>query len=318
MALNRKQDQSKRIHGFDYIRVFAVVLVLVHHQLSVLDLNLRSAFGCDLGQAGVSLFLAISGALAAQGTRSPSEWLWTRLIRIYPAFWIATALGFIAAGFSGYKVFGLAQIISQFAGTGLFTHRGHLVNVATWFISLLLFLYLLVYFAKLFRSENTVIFILGSISGVLVLVDVEPLLAAHSLTFFSSFLLFANGKRSSRIMPVAVALVLLLLSITHRSLAYSFLSFFMLSAVLLVPPAPRLVLMLSFYSYEFYLCHGIFLVGSQKLFGRSVALSVFIGIVASAAAAVVLNKVVRMIPTYFPRPQSKTSVKSSLSSAAGI
>lgn len=128
MTASAAQHQPNRFGGFDYLRTIAILLVLVQHQFSVLDLeHLNSVFECRWGQIGVSLFLVVSGVLAAQENRRPLDGLGARMIRIYPAYWIATIVAFIGAGVSGYKQFDVLQVVSQLLGTGLYTHNGNLV-----------------------------------------------------------------------------------------------------------------------------------------------------------------------------------------------
>ena len=208
-----QSPHAPRVYGFDYLRTLGVVLVLLQHQLSVLGYESFTSWGdVNIGQCGVAIFLAVSGILAMHGNRSPKNWLTTRLGKIYPPYWIATAFGFIVTAISGHKTFGMFQVFSQFAGTGLFTHRNQLVNVVTWFVSLLLLLYFLVFLARLTKHPYPATLLAGLIAGLLVLLDIEPLLSAHALAFFSALLLFPNGKPRPRVF-FAVVLGFLVLEI---------------------------------------------------------------------------------------------------------
>jgi peptidoglycan/LPS O-acetylase OafA/YrhL len=310
MTQQHLKDQANRLDGIDYLRTVALVLVFVQHQLSVLDLEqYNSLLGLRIGQIGVSLFLAVSGVLAAQGSRPPFDWLRARLIRIYPAYWVATAVGFIGAGLSGYKEFGVPQIISQFVGIGLYTHNENLVNAVTWFISLLLTLYVIVYLAKLSRHPNAIVLVLAVVAVLLVCLKVQPLMAAHSLTFLACFLLLSKRKESDRLPTVILGVVLLLASIKFRTMAYPALSLFALSTVLHARPVPRVIMAMSSYSYEFYLCHGICLVACHQFVTSSLALSVGAGIVSSVLAAIGLHHFVEYALKFFQKPKEPTDVQ---------
>ena len=74
MRNESKSENPVRINGLDYLRSIGVVLVLVQHQLAILDFeHITSAFGLNIGQAGVSIFLAVSGVLAANSRGTPSS-----------------------------------------------------------------------------------------------------------------------------------------------------------------------------------------------------------------------------------------------------
>jgi peptidoglycan/LPS O-acetylase OafA/YrhL len=105
--------EANRLQGFGYLRAIAISLVLIQHQFMVLDLeHLATRFRLSGGQLGVSVFLAISGVLAAGEKRSPAKWLFARLKRVDPAFWLATLFSFEATLVSGYKKIGIYQLVS--------------------------------------------------------------------------------------------------------------------------------------------------------------------------------------------------------------
>ena len=112
------------------------------HALSLTGHDARTMIGpFSVGQLGVAVLLGVSGLLASAASGSPSSWLARRLQRVYPAYWLVMLLSFALVYATGYKTFTVSQFVSQMAGTGLFTHPGSLVNVPTWFISLLLTCY---------------------------------------------------------------------------------------------------------------------------------------------------------------------------------
>ncbi len=283
--------KQKLVHidSFDYLRCIGMVLVLVQHQLSVMNLKAFTSFaGISLGQIGVSIFLVLSGFLALRSNRPPKEWLIARLSRIYPAYWIATVGSFLAAIISGYKPFTLFQFFSQMAGLGLLTHRGQLINVATWFVSLLLGLYFVLFLARLTAKTNFIVTLLAGCSLVFTMLRIEPLISAHSASFFLAAAIFEKDEhvQSFRfILPLLFVLTIPFKEFIYPAIAISLL---ILTKPLSAPPI--IVSFLSKYSYEFYLVHGIFIVGSYELIGQTPWAYIPIGITLSILAAIVLKQ----------------------------
>jgi hypothetical protein len=216
-----------------------------------------------LGRWG-GIFLAVSGILAIQTHREPIAWLIARLRSIYPAFWIAILLGFVVAAASGYKRFTLQQFFSQFAGAGLFTHGMDLINIATWFVSLLLALYLIVFTAKCFPFTDVSLSLIAlgclgdSAHGV------QPLLFVHAATF----LLAAVSLGSKQVGNFDFLCFGLIIPFAFKFIyaACPAILFGLCLFAFQLPSAPASIKFLSKYSYEFYLLHGIFLVGSHQIF----------------------------------------------------
>ncbi|QDT31048.1 acyltransferase family protein [Thalassoglobus polymorphus] len=283
-------NQGKRNFGFDLLRAIAIVFVLVQHQLSIMGLiEDPEVQRISLGQIGVSIFLAISGGLAALDKGSPSSWLWRRLTRIYPEFWIVTILSFLATWLTGYKTFGAFQFISQLIGTGLFTHPEDLINLATWFVSLILLLYVLTFLAKSSGREKLCICMMAVSSACLVSSSDHQFLATHSLVFFLSYLLSGPSKSRAKLL---VLISLIALSIVQNLFLYPIIAIGLCHSLQYLKSIPGVLMWLSKYSYEIFLCHGIFLVGSQRFFGDTPYLSVPLGITASLVFSFYLKYVV--------------------------
>jgi len=137
------RQEHTRLSGFDWLRLFAIILVTYQHACTLLRLDSwTKLYRIDVGQFGVCIFLALSAILATQDKRTPWQWLWRRFVKIMPAYWIVMLVSFLLAWLSGHKSFDIWQFISQMLGTGFFTHPHNLVNSPTWFVSLLLALYL--------------------------------------------------------------------------------------------------------------------------------------------------------------------------------
>lgn len=276
-----------------------MVLVLCQHQFSILGCEHYAYFlGLNLGQLGVSIFLAVSGVLAWQTNREPEVWLIARLQTIYPAYWIATLFGFVATALSGYKKITIYQLLSQFAGTGLFTHGMNLVNVATWFVSLLLTLYLVVYAAKRINCSDSILFLLAVLLQVISTLGegTMQMILVHAATFFLAAI--CVGTRPNKFWCILSLVSLVFLLVTSKIAIYPAVSIALCLVALRLPWTPVPIKFLSTYSYEFYLLHGIFLVGSHKLFSSSPWVGVPIGILSAICAAFFLHHLILSLRRY--------------------
>lgn len=135
-----------RSSGFDILRFAALAMVVWQHVLSLHGITPEHLLpGLDVGQLGVTIFCAISGYFAIGGAeRSSWRWLGRRLERIYIPLWLTLIPLFALNAVLGAKDASIWLIVSEFAGTALFTHGGQLiVGAHLWFISLILLCYLL-------------------------------------------------------------------------------------------------------------------------------------------------------------------------------
>lgn len=295
-GLVRKGVSSERIVGYDHLRCVALLCVLCSHILSVLGREDLTIFaGVALGQIGVAIFLAISGALVANEKRPPGDWLIARLKKILPAYWVVTVLGFLVTILSGYKSVSLLQFLWQMSGFGLTFLREDLVNVATWFISLLLTLYFLVFLARLTKYPRWILsgvwlFCLG-----MVLLDCEGHYYSRCLVFLTSLLVFQTPH------PIRNGMLFATLSfagsIPLREFLYPCVGVLAVLSVQAIRNRPRWIGLMAQYSYEFYLCHGIFLVGGVKLLKRAPPIGCFVGVLASIALAVVIQHGIEWLRT---------------------
>jgi exopolysaccharide production protein ExoZ len=286
-------DAPRRpLAGFDVARLLALVAVFYHHACSLMDRDdLQTVAGFRFGRIGTSLFFLLSGFLAVSATRTPEAALWKRLGRIYPAFWIATAMSFVAVGITAYKPFDAWQVVSQFAGTGLFTHPNSLIGVHTWFVSVLMFMYL-------------VVSLDGRRRGVAAPLVGAMLLAVHFGTgsvvlkaTTTHGLLFLAGYSVGHLPPgrqwlgfAAVAAACAGLWPAEPAFRHGLVAAALLAVGRLWEGECRPARWFAGYVYEWFLLHGICLHASIHVFGRESWLFVVPAALGTLIAAILLRE----------------------------
>lgn len=286
---------AARIVGFDWLRVLALFLVTVFHGLVLLDLQSWTRIGrMSMGSLGVSLFLALSGALIGRDDRPAIEWLVARLKKIYPAYWIATVFAFVATGASGYKQVTIEQFLWQMSGIGLY-YSEDLINVATWFIGLLLTLYFSVFLARLTRYSDSIFQGIAIGSAGLVSLHSSSGFFGYCVAFYGGLLAFRTRVPVRSLLALAIPSAVL--SGADREFLCIATVWSLLAASLAIRQVPKAIGWISKYSYEYYLCHGIFLVGCLKFLGTGTlslqsVFALVVGVLAATFTAVLLQKAV--------------------------
>lgn len=282
------QKSSTYIPSLDFLRLFAIILVSLQHGLSVIDReDLTMLYGMSIGQYGVSIFCVLSGFLVSKDSRPPYEWIKHRFGLIFPPYWIIMLLSFFLAWLTKYKTFDAYQFFSQMLGLGFFTHGWDLINVVSWFISLIIICYLQIFVAKMSRRPVLLILLFTVIAIMLLYSRIELSLSRHIISFNLAFIAGYLFKRHSIVTLDLCIFPLLLLSL-FRSLQYSYATvglFFLLSSLLFPNLQIKRVQQLSKYIYEYFLVHGIFFVGAVKIIGGFPIIALFIGVVSSIFAA---------------------------------
>jgi peptidoglycan/LPS O-acetylase OafA/YrhL len=248
--------------------VAALLLVVYRHvAANYPDLDLPfGLLGLDAGQAGVALFAGLSGYLALRSRRGLGSWLGRRALRILPAYWVmlvAAVLGNLAVG---HKAADFKSVLLQFLGLSYLVPASKCLNVAAWFITLLLCCYGLAAFVLPQRNTARRLAVVSVFLGATVV-----LLGSHfHIGFFRQVLAFEAGmlfcllgQREGapwpRFMLPAALGGLLLLGLDTR---YALVAALALQAQEILPfsRVPGWVSTVSKYSYEFFLLHGLFLV----------------------------------------------------------
>ena len=196
---NLQNRQNQRYPGLDILRLIAMILVTAQHAIvAATSIECTRVGGTSLGQYGVNLFCAISGFLVFQDQRTAGTWLQRRLMRLYPAYWLTVLFGFAINAFLKYKPASLQLFLLQLAGLGGFA-SANIVNIAVWFISLILLCYLLAFVARLSRHPAVVMILCVGVFAFLTLKPCGIRLAhVHLLAFCVASLI---GLCSPRIQP---------------------------------------------------------------------------------------------------------------------
>lgn len=272
------------------------MLVTFQHAASLTDHDRwTTVASVNAGQLGVAIFLGISALLGATSKRPPVNWFAQRLRRLYPAYWAAMILSFAIVWIVGYKEFGPGQFFAQMLGIGLFTHPNNLINVPTWFISMLLLCYAGLFAAKISRRPLLVTIGLSAIGAYWSLRH-QSWPWMHTITFFGTSVIALAVPKVKLIQTFLLggAITLLLLPLS-AVFAYTALTFLLLGAVTPIVVVQPWISRVAAISYEYYLLHGVFLAGTTKTLPRHPAIAIVLGIGLAAIGAIVLQALVRQL-----------------------
>jgi hypothetical protein len=224
---------------------------------------------------------------------------------LFPPYWIVTVGGFILAGVTGMKSFDTWQVVSQMAGTGYFTHGDHIVNIASWFMSPLLLLYLAVTVTRLVSVRVMAFVLIAGLATAACLKTPEfATLRCHGATFFLAFAVGACPRENRMSAAGGMLAVMMLLCIAQPEFRYGAIASLLLVAAL---PVRRQVLLCNRFakiSYEWFLVHGLCLAAICHL-TSSRPLIVLGGMVLSITAAIILQRTTRSLTNRLVRPAAK-------------
>lgn len=295
LPYSEQPSQAYRVTGLDSLRIVALILVTWQHAASTIGAYAITQWrGISPGQTGVAIFCAIAGFLAYRSRPDDASlWLKRRLLKVFPAYWLVTIAAFcLAIAFHTKEVTG-GLFVSQMLGIGFFTHGWALVNVVSWFLSLILLCYLLSFVGWKTQQPRWFWIGLTGVAAALVLTRTEVDLSRHIMAF-------AFGTLAAQIKaPSAWLLTGMATAIFGMTQDPQF--FYSGLALCTVALASRgwiwetpAVRWISSFSYEYFLVHGLFLVGTTRLMGASfIALAV--AIAGSLIAALALQRFVEAI-----------------------
>lgn len=288
------------VHGLDSLRLFALFLVTWQHAASVLGAYAEITWrGISPGQTGVAIFCGISGYLAFHVTpRSTRGWFFRRLLGIFPSYWVVTIFAFvIAITFGSNKPVTLGLFVSQMLGLGYLTHGWQLINVVSWFVSLILVCYTFSFIARVSGCPAVFWGLIAIFSVLLVTTRTEVDLSRHVLAFSLGALYAIN---MGRFYATTVTVVFIGVGVYFDAqMFYAGIALFVLDfAVRGWIWEPLWVKKMAAYSYEYFLVHGIFLVAASKYI-LSATFSVIFAVVAASIAAVALHYFDKYMQAFF-------------------
>ena len=285
---------SIRLPGLDMLRCLAAGLIFTQHSLSSChEDNAIDVAGFRVGRIGTAIFFLLGGYLCARSSRKPAQWLKDRLVSLLPAYWIITAVGFGIAAVLRNKPFDAWQVICQFAGIGYLTHGDRLINVATWFITPLLFFYGIAAILRLINSRTANLSVVAIFTSLAVIADSGyTTVLCHGATFFAAFTLCqVSASKRSAIIPMLSFGVLCAVQPEFR---YAFAASLLLLPALHVTRGANLATRFTSIAYEWFLVHGIVVTGGAKLFTNPV-LVMLVSIPTSIVFAWMLKKTTAVI-----------------------
>ncbi|OJY75865.1 acyltransferase [Rhizobium sp. 60-20] len=207
------------ITSIQYLRAIAAISVLCFHVSETYGLNFK------IGAAGVDIFFVISGFIMWVTTEGrslgPQEFMWRRLIRIVPLYWIATAATFVVAVLKPQFFFDTNSSVENLIGSLFFVpfmkdEALHPVVEQGWTLSYEMFFYLIFSISLLVPAFRRLWFLMAALVAVVI---AHYLLPLGYLSVFSQpvILEFAAGiaigrlwKQSFRLpFPVSIGLMII-------------------------------------------------------------------------------------------------------------
>lgn len=108
-AVTGNMRASRNLNGIQTLRGIAALMVVFHHALGEADTYLSAALHTPAGGAGVDIFFVISGFImlyisypTEQRAITPQRFLTSRVLRIYPFYWVCLSLVFVLWQFGLY------------------------------------------------------------------------------------------------------------------------------------------------------------------------------------------------------------------------
>lgn len=308
ISMNRAKTLNfdhKRARGLDTLRIFALLLVTWQHAASVHGAYAVTQWnGISPGQIGVGIFCAISGYLAFYvKQKNAHDWASRRLLGIFPSYWLITLIAFaIYLTFGSEKNITIGLFISQMFGLGYFTHGWHLVNVVSWFISLIILCYALSYIAMRSRYPTFILLMVIALAIMAVSTRTEVDLSRHIFAFTLGALYGIHKAQISYTIFLIASLTFIGIGICYDpQLFYG--GFSLLLLILSIEGwvwEASFVKRASEYSYEYFLVHGICLVAAARFIPNTLT-SITIAVIVAMASAILLSSIDQRIQSMLKR-----------------
>src|SRR5262245_6060297 len=122
----------------------------------------------------------------------------SRLRRIFPAYWLAIVASLIGAKIVKYKPITPSLVIAQLTGIAWFTHGNQIINIPTWFVSLLLLCYVIVLIIRFLPAGATLSLAAAGALSYLAFDGINSLALTHVSTFLVGYWVGSAGSRKFR------------------------------------------------------------------------------------------------------------------------
>jgi peptidoglycan/LPS O-acetylase OafA/YrhL len=140
--LELRSPVKGRVLALDEVKGLAILMIVVlYHAAGVLSMN-------DVvhGEVGVDMFVILSGIGLTLGTQDESagRYLTRRLLRIYPAYWVALTACLVAGTYVNNQHFPAWDVFLHYTGMHVWFGDAHAmtINDSFWFITLIVSLYM--------------------------------------------------------------------------------------------------------------------------------------------------------------------------------
>ncbi len=306
--MRRADAGPRRLVGLDWLRSIALVLVVLRHVSEVTAVPITpDVLGLDQGQIGVALFCAMAGFFALGGSRPVGRWAFDRARRLFPAYWVVTLALFAANAVTSYKPATPSLFVSQMLGLGYFTHGGeHLINVPSWFLSLILTCYAIAAVVRVAPGCRPVM--VGWLAVIIVMVAFRV-----QTDFTRQILAFVCGMSVAAFaVPAAppafrAALIMLLAGVPWLwpDLGYAA---WAVAALIVAAAAPwpdgRIVSFVADHSYEMFLVHGPIVVFFVRMMRVPLVWALGLALIVTVMTAVSLRRGVLFLESLAVRGRS--------------
>jgi len=259
--------------SFDLLRLASAAAVAFGHCWALYEDNNPLMIGqVRVGRCGVAILCAIGGYFAFLHRSGPSwPWLRKRLARVYPPYWVTYAILLASNHWFHQRPVTWGLVVSEFCGTGYFTH-GYLLGVHLWFISLILACYCLAAILRRYPDALPavvlLVFLPESVGG--------PEISGMMLSFFLGA---ATAVHKTAWLPAigVVAGVGLGVGIDRDFQYLAAAGVGLLLARTSTAKSPGWVASAAQGSYEFYLLHPIAFLAFKELLGTGFVLNFLAG-----------------------------------------
>ncbi|MDD5398940.1 MAG: acyltransferase family protein, partial [Dehalococcoidia bacterium] len=190
---------SKRLFIFDFLRLLAILLVVLSHILSMESIDAVRGY---LGIMGLGIFFFVSGYLLLSSEKPSTghntiSFIKKRFVRIYPLYWLALILTILLSWLLENNLFDWRTIAVYFLGLqSVFVPR-YMVEISSyWFIGTILIYYLLFPLIT-FGNKISSILLIG-VSVFVFLIVIRVFTGLFDGRVFEYFFVFVLGLMVAR------------------------------------------------------------------------------------------------------------------------